>query len=68
MKVRTWVEVFTTTRFDEMTHDVDDHVWAGLTVDQREKYMATLFEDHRNDLCNGGYEALPDARPEVPHA
>lgn len=58
MRFKTWVEVFSTQRWHEDTHEVPDEEWARLTPEQRESRMANAFEDVRNEVCNGGYEVI----------
>ena len=60
MKVRVWIEVFTTQRLTEETYDVSDDEWAAMTLEDRESYMCGLFEELRDAIANGSYEVVKD--------
>jgi hypothetical protein len=60
MKLKVWVEVFTTQRFTEDLVEVPDEQWAAMSDAERAQYKQTAYEAMLIDIANGGCEEVEE--------
>lgn len=60
MKLKIWVEVFTTERYAESVIEVPDSEWEAMTPEEREAYKQEVFENALYEVANGGCEETED--------